>query len=541
MRYRIMEHVPVPELLISVAILLVLSGCGRVDRLYRLDALYQEDATRQENGLVDPSLIPDRWKMHATRIPDSEDGVLTISLEQAVLLGLKRSSELRVQEYQPVIAGTFAQLERGRYDPELFAELAYSEETASETARSTGERFRVEAQDVEAAAGLRQRWPAGTDVSVSIEYGRSTSNRTPEQQEARLGLTVTQALLRGMGPAVNLVDIRQAEMGARVSFYEFRGFVEALTAEVEAAYWQYVLAEEGIAIFEHSLDTARKQLSEVEKRIEVGMLPRNAAAAARAEAARRKQALIEAQSNLEEKRVRLLRLLNAAGKDQFSLAIKPSSRPETAPDKLPDPEERVELAGRMRPDLNEAKARLQQNRLEVVRTQNGLLPKLDLFIQLGKTGYAESFGDAFKDLDNDSYDFAAGISFSHFIGNREARAKDLAARASSEQAEAAVANLRSLVELDVRLALNEIDRARQQIEAGGITRKLQEQTLAAEQERFAVGDSTSLLVAQAQRDLLVSQLDEIRSIVEYRIALINLYRAEGSLLERRGIRLEQTL
>jgi len=57
----------------------------------------------------------------------------------------------------------------------------------------------------------------------------------------------------------------------------------------------------------------------------------------------------------------------------------------------------------------------------------------------------------------------------------------------------------------------------------------------AEQERFAVGSSTALQVAQAQRDLLNSQIAEIEAIVNYRIALVRLYLAEGSLLERRGI------
>ena len=52
-----------------------------------------------------------------------------------------------------------------------------------------------------------------------------------------------------------------------------------------------------------------------------------------------------------------------------------------------------------------------------------------------------------------------------------------------------------------------------------------------------VACSPSLLVAQAQRDLLLSELAEIEAVVDYRIALINLFLAEGSLLERRGIRL----
>ena len=38
-----------------------------------------------------------------------------------------------------------------------------------------------------------------------------------------------------------------------------------------------------------------------------------------------------------------------------------------------------------------------------------------------------------------------------------------------------------------------------------------------------------------KRDLLVSQIAEITSIVNYRIARTQLYRAEGSLLALRGI------
>jgi outer membrane protein TolC len=167
-----------------------------------------------------------------------------------------------------------------------------------------------------------------------------------------------------------------------------------------------------------------------------------------------------------------------------------------------------------------------------------LLPKLDLFIDLGKTGYAESFSDAFKNLDDNNYELAAGVRFSTYLGNREDQARDLAARASLEQSEAALENLRNLIQMDVRIALNETERTRQQIEAGKVTRALQEQTLQAEQERFSIGASTSLLVAQAQRDLLLSQLVEIESIVDYRISLVNLYLAEGSLLERRGIQIQ---
>ena len=336
---------------------------------------------------------------------------------------------------------------------------------------------------------------------------------------------------------MNLASVRQAELNTLASVYELKGFTEALLAETETAYWNYVLAKKEIEIFERSLEVALKQREEVELRIEVGILPEIEAAAARAEVARREQALIEAKSLLEERRLRLLRLINIGSDGRLDYQVIATSEPSVEPQPIKDLSDRLELAQKMRPDLNEAILRLKQNRLETIITRNGLLPKLDLFIALGKTGFAESFNESFRALDDNTYDFRVGVRLSHFIGNRASGARDLAARASQRQAEEALANLKQIVRLDVMLAANELERARQQIFASKTTRILQEETLKAEKERFDVGSSTTLLVAQAQRDLLLSSIVEVKAIVNYRIALIGLYQAEGSLLERRGVSL----
>ncbi len=468
---------------------------------------------------------------------DRPGSTLDLSVEEVTLLVLQNNRDLRVQRLNPVIAGSFEQIERGVFDPELFAEFEYNEERASETARSTATQFEVDGTDSAAVAGLRQFLPTGTTLEATVEQSRSISNRSPEQQVARLGLTVTQALLEGFGPAVNLADVRQAELGTLASRYQLKAFTEALLAEAETAYWNFVLAKEQIAIFESSLAVARRQRDETELRIEVGLLPEVEAAAARAEVARREQALITARSLLEERRLRLLRLLNPDPANPYDQRINAVSEPRTKPVPLPDLAERLQLAEKMRPELNEARLLIQQRRLETVVTRNGLLPRLDFFVTLGKTGYADTFADSFGDLDSKTYDLAAGLHLSQALGNRAAKGRDLAARTSLQQAQEALANLRQLVLLDVRLAANELERARQQIAASAITRALQQETLAAEQERFEVGASTTLLVSQAQRDLLVSQIAEVEAIVNYRIGLVNLYLAEGSLLERRGIRL----
>jgi len=533
---RFLYHPPV--LLLSIMLVTgFCAGCAPVDRW----KLFADSRSPQPDlAEVETQVVPLEFQMSAPEpaTPNRSGAELSeLSVEQAVMLALGNNRDLQVRQLTPTIVGSFEELERGRFDPELFAEAEYFKEQANETSRSSGEQFSVKADDTTGIAGLRQLLPTGTTIEASISQERNISNRAPEQQTARAELSLTQSLLRGFGPAVNLASVRQAEYDTLASVEELRGFTEALLADTETAYWNYVLARKEIAIFEESLEVAKKQREEIELRIEVGILPEIEVAAARAEEALRVQALINARSQLEDRRLRLLRLISPGPDNDLDRQITATSEPRLQPQPIADLSDRLQLAEQSRPDLNEARLRLQRNRLETVQTRNGLLPRLELFIALGKTGFADTFSDSFRELNGNTYDLTAGVRLSHFIGNRSARARNLAAYATRQQAREAVDNLRQLVQLDVRLAVNEVERSRQQIDASRATRSFQEQTLKAEKERFDVGTSTALQVAQAQRDLLQSQIAEIEAIVNYRIALVKMYLAEGSLLDRRGVQI----
>ena len=515
---------------------LLICSCGHPDHWVDFD---QKNRLYNRLEPVHPIVVPEDLLPQLTddTLFDLSDGkTIDLSVEQAILLSLQNNQDLRVRQIKPVIAGTFEKIERGVYDAEFFAELEFTEEKNSETDQ-TGDRTAVEENDHTAVVGLRQKLPFGTTVEASVEQYRSDSSSDVRNQNARMGLSVTQSLLRGFGPAVNLVKVWQAALNTTATIHELRGVTEALLADTETAYWDYVLARQKIDIFERSLTIAMQQLDEIRQRIEVGILPKIEKAAAHAEVARREQALIDARSKLEENRLLLLRLINPGGDGQMDFQINAISETLIDPEPVTDLDDRLQLARKSRPDLNEARLRLQQNRLEIIITRNGILPKLDLFISLGKTGYGESFSDSFRNMDENTHDFTVGIRMSHFLGNRQADARNLAARASWQQSSEAVKNLEQIVVLDVRLAVNEVERTRQQIAATRVTRILQEETLHAEKERFDVGASTALLVAQAQRDLLASSISEVEAVVNYRQALVALYLIESSLLERRGIKM----
>lgn len=487
-------------------------------------------------GAAAAQVQPDNEVTAARTASVPASGPIELSVEEAVALTLQNDPELQAERQNPVIAGAFAEVERARFDPTLFAGVSRADEVSQQQFANTNENLDIEQEVTTAEVGVRQFLPTGTELELSLAQDRVESSRAPTQASARGGLTVTQALLQGAGIATNLVALRQARTDVAASAYQLRGFVTALVAEVETLYWDYLGAREAIRILETSLELAERQAEEAQKRIEAGTLARTELAAVRAEAARRRQALIDGRARAQQLEATLLRRIEPRGASFRDRRIKATSPVTTEPGTEPEAPEHVALAVARRAELNEARLQLARDELEVVATRNGLLPRLDLFVTLGQTGYADSFGDAWRRADDsDSYDLSAALEFEYPLGNRAAEAEHRRSRAQVRQAEASIANLRRLVSADVRSAVLEVERAAAQIEATAATLALQEQALSAEQARFEVGRSTSLLVAQAQRDLLQAQLDRSDAFIAYRQALIDLYRLDGTLLTRRLI------
>ncbi len=460
---------------------------------------------------------------------------MQLSIEQAVIMGLENNRGLLVQQLNPVINASFEQIERAVFDPVVFAEANYNKEAIQEADRATQQNFAVTGFSSTMSAGILQSLPTGTDIELSISQSRTDSDRTQRQYGTRTGLTLTQALLRGASIEANLAFVRQAEVDTLLSVYELHGYTETLVADIEATYWDYVLAQRQIEIFNKALEVAEQQLNETEQRIRVGQLPETEEASARAEVALRQQDLIDARSELEKTRIRLLQLVNPQTETGWQQAIATTVDPQIAEVPLDSPETRLALALRMRPELNQARLNIERGRLEVVRTKNGLLPQLDVILTLGKSSFSSSFNDSFSNFDGPSFDVGAGLSFEFPVRNRAAKARYRSALATRDQAELSLRNLAQLISLDIRTAYVEVQRTREQIAASQATSHLQEEVLRTEQARFRVGNSTSFDVALAQRDFIESQIGEIEAKVAYRKALIELYRLEGSLLERRGI------
>jgi outer membrane protein len=463
-------------------------------------------------------------------------GPLKITTTEAILLSLENNRSLVVERLNPSIRKTFEDKERALFDPQTNAEISAGRVEGERLARSGAETENFTSDSGDAGVSLTQFFPTGTTVSLegSTQIDDSSLYRDTFYW-TRLGMSVNQAILRGYGKDVNLVRLRQARLDTRMSEYELRGFTESLVAQVEQTYWDYALASRQVEIFEESLKVARQQLNETRELIAVGRLAKSEMPAVQAEVAAQEQGLINARSDKETIRLQLLRLLNPPGQDLWGREVELIYQPTLPEVKLDEVESYVKVSMLMRPVLNEARLRVLRNDLEVVKTKNGLLPLMDLFITLGKSGYANSFGDSVGNMNGGDYDALVGIRFQYPFYNREAKSLHQRAVLTWDQAKKALENLSQLVEVDVRTGYIDVKRTKQQIAASSATRMFNEEKLRIETEKLRVGKSTSFLVAQAQRDVLVSRIAEVQAVANYIKALINLYQQDGSLLERRGI------
>ncbi len=460
---------------------------------------------------------------------------LRIGLQEAILLGLQNNPSVTIQRLDPKIMKTYVKEAGADFEPELSATGEKSESKSQRRLGALPTPLDLQDDRFDMSAQVTEFLPTGTTISASAEMTGSVSNLYTDQYTGSADLTVTQSLLKGFGFCANLASLRQARLDVEISKSELKGVAEAVTADIEKGYWDLFLTQQEIDIQEKSLNLAKQQLAESLERVAVGKLPELELAAVHAEVAARSSLLIDAQSRHEQARLRFLYLLNPRSPTFWSILPVPVERPFLPADSLDKIEVHEEVGMKCRPDLEQARLALKKGEIEVARTRNGLLPRLDLFISLGRTSYSKVFEEAYPDLKSPFYQTSAGLTFSFPVTDRKASAQWSRARYSRDQQALAVENMKKLVQWDIRAAYVEVLRFRQQIEATRVTREMQEKKVAAEHEKFRVGKSTNYLVLQAQRDFTASQLDEARAMVAYLDALVDLYVSEGSLLERRGI------
>jgi outer membrane protein TolC len=465
-----------------------------------------------------------------------------MSLLSTICQSLELNQALRIERLRPEVSNAGIEEAEGEFDTVLEGGVGYGSSHRSTLGPKPKDGPDNRQDDVAVSrnldynVGVRGRRPTGTDYSLSFNGNRNTTNRTEPFYSNGLNLNITQNLLRGAGCDVNMISVWTAQNDFVISLYQLQNTLINLVTDVQKAYWDVYLAYETLEIRRKGYQVAREQRERTEEFVRVGRSAPLDALAAQAEEASRVSDLINAISNLKQRQLVLLRLINPENLSTgWRSLIFPNERPVLPTERLV-PEERVRLARYYRPDLRQAQIDLANGELQVYRTANGLLPQLDFTIGLALAGNGDTLGDSLDSTaDYDHRSYQLGLQFSYPLQNRRANAAHRRANFQKMMADEAVRNYCQIIDVEVRTAILEIERTSRLIYSTKVTEELRRRQLEAETEKFRVGRSTQIEVSQAQRDYVQSQLDRVTAEVANINAYLELYRVEGTALQRRGI------
>lgn len=554
-----------PGLFLLVA---TLAGCnlwpgelGKID-LPRADVVARdlepfalESAARGPGTDVDADmgrirdLRPDPAGTVPRAVREAEGGLVQLSIGEVRRRALEDNLDLDVALFDPAIASTKVSAEEGRFDALIGARVRYaSKDTPPLDGPITSFRSGDPALDGQTVkfteiAQTTERTDLGLGVIVPLPTGGRVAVESvldqkeivePDRYEQYLAgarFSFSQPLLRNAGTDAAQASIRLARADQRISEVRTRLAALRVLTDAEKAYWRLYLARRALDVRAEQFRLARENLELVQRRVAEGLTPTVEITRAEVGVYRRIEALIRAETDWKLKQ-RDLKVRLAS--DDLPLRGGPSIEIATEPLLAGldlDVEELVEKALAERLDLIELELSVIRDGIQVGYRENQVLPIANLDFQYGLLDRDSSFDRALRALPDGSHpEFAVGLTFEvPFTNQRQralldeavlARARRLATRSARElKVRQEVYDTVDILQQNWQRVLA----ARQNVVVAGVNYD-------AERRQFEQGMRTMREVLEALSDLGDAQLGELRAIVDYQVAQIDVAFASGTLL-----------
>lgn len=400
-----------------------------------------------------------------------------------------------------------------------------------------------------------QGFATGTQLSVGLNNNRAAisplglSPFNPSLNSS-FRATITQPLLAGFGIGINTRNIRIAKNNREISDVAFRQQVISTVSQIQNIYWDLVSAYEDVKAKERALALAERLLGDNRKQVEIGTLAPIEVVRAQSQVAASSQDLIVSQTNLQLQQLLTINAITRNMNDQTIAAVPviPTDTmqlPQTEP--VVPVQDLIADALAHRPELAESQIDLTNREITKKAARNAMLPTLNLVgwyggagiggdpstgTSLVGSGYSDILGDAFGGKYPDK---GVGLQLNIPIRNRSAQADQVRSELEYRQAQMRLQQLQNQIRIDVRNAQFAVQQNRARVEAAIKGRQLAQESLDAEQKKYALGTSTTYNVLQMQRDLATAESNLVAAKTAYEKSKVALDQSTGLTLTNLGI------
>lgn len=383
--------------------------------------------------------------------------------------------------------------------------------------------------------GIRVPLRTGGELSINLPISRfSTDNSFSLLNPAYtsdLNFSLSHNLLRGAGRRAATHSIRLAEYNRQVSEAQTKLEVIRTLAEVDRAYWRLYAAIRALEVVEQQHAVAAAQLERAQRKERAGTGTEVDIVRAQSGVADRVEQIIRAQNDVSLQERALKALLNIDGLDVDSAThLEPASPPDPVEYEFNTPL-LVQAALDNRMELLEIELNLARDAANIAFAENQALPLVALQYTYGVNGLGGTLDNSIDTLGRNNFEsWSIGLNAEIPLGNEQRK---------SSLAQSILARLQTLATRDAREqsitrevydAIDQLSSTWNRILAAQEAVQLSARVLEAEQRQFDVGRSTTTDVLDADANLANARLTEIRAIVEYQIAQIDLAFATGTLM-----------
>lgn len=529
--------------------LVALAGCGHpgplgrdhrdlgrqvpVERLRRVDPI-------DLSAFAKPPLSPEAQAAAVDLERRRFDGLdrAELSIEDARLSALANNLDLRARLVDPEIDAQRIAQEEARFEAAFTTRASLSENEPAVIDPFDPPRSRQAVLEPGVTIPLRTGGSASVSLPLTRTDGPGSGEPNPAY-DADLRFSISHPLLRGAGRRVNAAGIELASLAQQATEARTKLAIINQLVAVERAYWRLYQARRDLDVRQQQYELADEQLRRAQRQLNAGRVPEIELVRAQAGLAQRLEAIITSQRAVLTQQRELKRLINRPDLPIDGKALVLTS---TDPDPVEydfDPDALTTLAEQGRMELLELELALLSDLVQIRVAENRTLPGLDAQARLDISGVGRGPGSALGQVrQGDFTSWSLGATLNVPLGNQDADARLREAVLTRMQRLVTRQSRRQVIRQDVLDAIDRVSSGWQSILATRQATVLSARSLAAEQRQFEVGASTSTQVLDAAARLAESQLAEIRALVDYQLAQVDLALATGTLLGAAKIRWE---
>jgi outer membrane protein len=468
---------------------------------------------------------------------------LPLTLQECRVLVMSNNLNLKVQLITPAIAAQRVSQEEAKFEAAFSITASYAKTDTPTATTLSGSAVDSSNVDLGVQVPLRTGGTVNFDVidnrfKSDEEFAGFSESLNPRYSND-FSISISQPLLRNAGNRANTHSIRIAEYDRQISEAQTKLEVIRVIAATDRIYWRLYAARKELTVRKQQYDLAQAQVEQARRFVDSGERAQVEVIRAEAGVAAQLEAIIVAENSVRDRERELKQILNKPDLDtQTSTVLIPATEAdpvhyELAGDRV------VTVAIENRMEMLELELQLAKDAGTVDYLRNQALPLVTLNYTYNINGLGATRPDAYDLLyDKNFEDHVMGLQLYVPLGNAAAKSRLRQAFYQRLQRLATRQSRRTLIEVEVLKAVDQLEANWQRILASRQNSILSGRLFQAEKRQFELGLRTSTDVLDAQTRFAEAQSGEILALAEYQIAQVDLAFATGTLLGAAKIRWE---